>query len=569
MAAQPSAAGRAAPGGADPAPAPSDLADALAALAFALSPDEGPALRAERDRLARLWRGVRARAAEPRAPLLVVVAGGSGAGKSTTVNTLAGCRAAEPGVVRPTTRAPTLVCHPEDRAWFTDDRVLPDLARLPDDASVTSSAKALRIIASETLAPGAALLDTPDVDSVEVANHVLADQALDAADAWLWLITARSYADEAGMAYLRRARQRHALLAVALTQVRDDEREEVVADLDRRLEEEGVTPTLRTIVPYTAVEDGRVPEAGVTDLRAWLTSLAPTDRRVETRRAALAGLHAALPGELAGLLSAVEQEERRAERLAREAAAPFDEVGGRLIAELEEGLPLRAEVLERWRRLVGGNETLLKVQTAAGRLGEAVRGRLGQPVADPAQVQAEVGGEVARLLRELLVDAGHSARAALEADRAGHAVLEAQPALRRAPEAREAAIARVVDGWQARIAALVEEVGGPRKARARRLSTALNAVATSAILVLFSVSGGLTGGEVGIAAGAAAGSQWLLTKLFGEHEVRRLLTEAREDLLARVDELTRAERARVVDAVAALAPPAGAVAALRAHAERS
>ena len=569
MAAQSSGAGREASDGASPAPAHGDLAGALESLAFSLSPDEGVGLRAERDRLARLWRGVRARAAEPRAPLLVVVAGGSGAGKSTTVNTLAGIRVAETGVVRPTTRTPTLACHPEDRAWFTDDRVLPDLVRVAGDAPLATSARALRVVVSEALPRGAALLDTPDVDSVEVANHALAEEALDAADAWLWLVTARSYADEVGMGYLRRARERQALLAVALTQVREEERAEVADDLDRRLAEEGLAPALRAVVPHAVVEEGALPATAVADLSGWLADLAPTDRRVQTRQAALAGLRTALPRELAGLLAAVEREERRAARLARESAAPFDEVATRLGAELEEGLPLRAEVLERWRRLVGGSETLLKVQTAAGRLGEALRSRLGQPAADPEHVQAEVGGEVARLVRELLADAGRSSRAALEADPAGQAVLESDPSLRGAPAGREAAIERLVDGWQARIAALVEEVGGPRKARARRLSTALNAVATSAILVLFSVSGGLTGGEVGIAAGAAAGSQWLLVKLFGEQEVRRLLTATREDLLARVEELTAAERARVTEAVAALAPPAGAVAVLRTHVEGS
>ena len=66
------------------------LAGHLEVLGFALSGPEAEALRAERDRVVRLLRGVVGRTADPAAPLLVVVAGGSGAGKSTTVNTLAG-----------------------------------------------------------------------------------------------------------------------------------------------------------------------------------------------------------------------------------------------------------------------------------------------------------------------------------------------------------------------------------------------------------------------------------------------------------------------------------------------
>src|ERR671938_982618 len=44
------------------------------------------------------------------APLLTVVGGSTGAGKSTLVNSLLGATVSAPGVLRPTTRAPVLVC---------------------------------------------------------------------------------------------------------------------------------------------------------------------------------------------------------------------------------------------------------------------------------------------------------------------------------------------------------------------------------------------------------------------------------------------------------------------------
>lgn len=65
----------------------------------------------------------------PRAPLLAVVGGSTGAGKSTLVNSLVGRRISEAGVLRPTTRTPVLVCHPDDLEWFAGPRVLPGLAR--------------------------------------------------------------------------------------------------------------------------------------------------------------------------------------------------------------------------------------------------------------------------------------------------------------------------------------------------------------------------------------------------------------------------------------------------------
>ena len=48
------------------------------------------------------------------APLLAVVGGSTGAGKSTLVNSLVGAVVSRAGWLRPTTRGPVLVCHPSD-----------------------------------------------------------------------------------------------------------------------------------------------------------------------------------------------------------------------------------------------------------------------------------------------------------------------------------------------------------------------------------------------------------------------------------------------------------------------
>src|SRR5215210_5762532 len=63
------------------------------------------------------------------APVLMVVGGSTGAGKSTLVNSLVGAVVSPAGVLRPTTRAPVLAHHPDDARWFDDQRILPGLAR--------------------------------------------------------------------------------------------------------------------------------------------------------------------------------------------------------------------------------------------------------------------------------------------------------------------------------------------------------------------------------------------------------------------------------------------------------
>src|SRR4051795_8007920 len=84
------------------------------------------------------------------APLLTVVGGSTGAGKSTLVNSLLGVQVTTAGVLRPTTRSPVLVCSPADEPAFSGDRVLPGLARSTGSGDTTSG---LRLVATEALPP--------------------------------------------------------------------------------------------------------------------------------------------------------------------------------------------------------------------------------------------------------------------------------------------------------------------------------------------------------------------------------------------------------------------------------
>jgi Dynamin family len=109
----------------------SALRDRVAAVRLPLPLPAAPRARQTREELlAQLDDYLLPRLKDPDAPLLAVVGGSTGSGKSTLVNSLVGRQVTEAGVLRPATRTPVLVCHPDDHDWFSGDRVLPRFERL-------------------------------------------------------------------------------------------------------------------------------------------------------------------------------------------------------------------------------------------------------------------------------------------------------------------------------------------------------------------------------------------------------------------------------------------------------
>ncbi len=209
---------------------------------------------------------------EMAAPLLMVVGGSTGAGKSTLVNSLVGSPVTPAGVLRPTTRWPVLVCHPADVGWFEDERILPTLPRTTGGPAGSGG---LEVAPTESVPTGLALLDSPDVDSVVAENRALARQLLAAADSWLFVTTAERYADAVPWELLRAARDRGTAFSVVLNRVPADGRDEVTGHLHEMLREQGLDGTLVLVVPETELEPGGLlPAVALAPVRRWLDDLA-------------------------------------------------------------------------------------------------------------------------------------------------------------------------------------------------------------------------------------------------------------------------------------------------------
>lgn len=247
------------------------------------------------------------------APLLVVVGGSTGAGKSTLVNSLVQAPVSQAGVLRPTTRTPVLVCHPADSPWFRSGGPLGHLIR---------TAGKPPMISAPALRPGLAFVDVPDFDSVEEANRDLAGQVLAAADLWLFVTTASRYADAVPWQLLRSARQRGAVVALVLSRVPRSAGGaapvEVLSHFTELLTAHGLATAPLFVVPETRVDgQGLLPEEAIGSLRNWLNGLSGDPRaRASVTRCTLDGALAALPERLATLAAAAEEQVVAAEALA-------------------------------------------------------------------------------------------------------------------------------------------------------------------------------------------------------------------------------------------------------------
>ena len=94
---------------------------------------------------------------------------------------------------------------------------------------------------------------------------------------------------------------------------------------------------------------------------------------------------------------------------------------------------------------------------------------------------------------------------------------------------------------------LIRTEGQGKRTQARWLSFGINGLGAALMIVVFSMTAGLTGLEIGVAGGTAVVGQRLLEAVFGEDAVRRLAQTAREDLHTRCQPLLQAEQQRFLD----------------------
>ena len=479
------------------------------------------------------------------APLLAVVGGSTGAGKSTLVNSIVDAEVSRSGVLRPTTTTPVLVHHPQDRRWFADDRILPGLSRVTG-APADGDGRALRLVESSSLPPGMALLDAPDIDSVVTANRALAGQLLSAADLWLFVTTAARYADAVPWELLRQATERGTAIAIVLDRVPPEAMADIRSHLAGMLREQGLsTAPIFGIPEAQLTANGRLPETDVARLKSWLTALASDARaRGVIVRQTLDGALSSLDTRVASLVEATRAQGVAADALHQAPAKAYREALTNVEHGITDGTLLRGEVLARWQEYVGTGEFFKQVESAISK----VRDRITAAIKGTPPPSGDLGEALQTGVAALISAQAQGASATVARQwrqlPGGDPVLSAEPTLAKpAPDLAER-IERLVRDWQGEVLELVRNEGKDRRTTARIAAYGLNGIGVILMLVAFAHTGGLIGAEVGIAGGTAVLAQKVLEAIFGDQAVREMAAKARANLVRHVQELYAVEQAR-------------------------
>ncbi|MEO5994979.1 MAG: dynamin family protein [Arthrobacter sp.] len=535
-----------------------DLAATVLPLAL---PGADDARRDIRNALAQLEDYILPRYRSLDAPLLAVVGGSTGAGKSTLVNGLVGHAVTRAGAIRPTTRQPILLHHPADGRWFEDQRVLPSLSRIrgtlnpaplpasqagptPDAATVSS----LVLLADTAVPQGIALLDAPDVDSISAENRKLASQLLAAADLWVFVTTANRYADAVPWRLLLDAASRDIMVAVVLDRVPAAAEAEVSADLQSMLSREGLGGARLFVVPEAELDGmGMLPAAAVEPLRRWLQEIAADAAgRAGIARRTLNGTVKALADRVEAAAQAAEDQEHAADVLAGDARDAYRDAVARVLEATRDGALLRGEVLARWQDFVGTGEFFRAMEQNIGRFRDRAAAFFRGEPAPAVRVETAIETGLQAVIIDEAANAGDDADGRWRSDPAGRQLLGSDDLSGTSDGFAEKAAAEI-RAWQGSLMELIRTEGQGKRTQARWLSFGINGLGAALMIVVFSMTAGLTGLEVGVAGGTAIAGQRLLEAVFGEDAVRRLAKTAREDLHARCQVLLRDEQQRFLD----------------------
>lgn len=268
------------------------------------------------------------------ASVVTALTGGTGSGKSSLLNAIAGEEVARPGVLRPTTERPV--------AWVPRGAD-PALDRLLDELGIDDRHAHDREVEL-------AIVDLPDLDSVERGHRATVDALLPRLDVLVWVLDPQKYNDAAVHDLIAaRATYREQLVFVLnqADRLPPGDRRAVLDDLAASLRRDGVAePEIHLV----AADPSDGPPWGVDEVREAL------EQRAADKRVVLDKLHhdlAAVAADIAAVTG-----------LDRE--GPTTDIAARWELARDEAAELTSELLVDRVAVDGMRATGARIASAAG-----------------------------------------------------------------------------------------------------------------------------------------------------------------------------------------------------------
>ncbi|MBT0769351.1 dynamin family protein [Kineosporia sp. J2-2] len=587
-----SAAGRGAggdagtPGAVGSAPLPERLAAVarlrtqVATLPLTLDVEGIADVRREReDLLSQLDDYILPRLHRPDAPALAVIGGSTGAGKSTLTNSIVGREVSRSGVLRPTTRSPVLVHHPHDSGAFLSQRILPRLTRVTSEAPepvqpIDPNAPritGLRLVPYDGLAPGLAIIDAPDIDSLVETNRDLAVQLLQAADLWIFVTTAARYADATPWKMLKQAADRGAAIAVVLDRVPPEALQELRIHLATKLRDQGLGGAALFTVPESPLEDGYLPVQAVRPLRDWLRRIAGDERsRSVVVERTLAGAMRSLPSRARILAKAAAAQADGWSQLYEDTDAVMIPARVTLLDGLADGSLVSGQVLSHWQEFIARGDL-------AARLGGTSSGRaqrIGAAITQQETTEQSLTTTICEAVSATVHQAARSGLEQVVSTWRGHvygAALLTARGHQVAPLEQDKLLAKPVGEWREQVAGQVKQALAKAVEAAPDGLTVDEQTLVDVVFMLtvsedssledpdhsgsrlgeaFFAPDSHTGGKAAdgaepVASGSTLGAHLAVVELLGEETVRSIIEEARTDLANRAGAVIDDERRRL------------------------
>ncbi|MHB1289267.1 GTPase family protein, partial [Georgenia sp.] len=353
-----------------------------------------PEIRAERDAVrTQLGSRLVPRLRRGSAPVVVVLGGASGSGKSTLLNSALGTGVSEAGVLRPTTRTPVLVIHPDDVDAFGGHPL----------------AEAAQVVTTGAVPAGLAVLDTPDLESARAAGGALGAQLLEVADLWIFVTTAARYGDAVPWRVLAEAQDRGITTAVILNRVPARVRSQVRQDLLNRMVHLGLGSAPLFLVADAGPHEGLLPPEQLVELTTWLRLVADRRQSPALVRRTTRGVWSALRAQLLDLAAGADAQAEAGAELRARAQRAADDAAATLVGALRSGSAGLGAPTTRWLALASTGGPLAPLVTGA----TPRRGWRGHALETRSTAARQLGTEVDAAVQVLVADAVRTAGTAI------------------------------------------------------------------------------------------------------------------------------------------------------------